>query len=191
MEYIRSFIAIELPQEVKQLLTGLQSRLKKGDYPVKWVEPGSIHLTLKFLGDVAADKIDLITTAIEVAASGTAPLRLAVSEPGVFPNPKRVQIIWVGLSGDLTLLTALQKSIEAEVSPLGFPTEARPFTPHLTLGRVRDYTSPEERQNLGGLIARTVLENQCRFEVKSVNLMRSQLTQRGAIYSCIQSVPLR
>ncbi|MDD4860406.1 MAG: RNA 2',3'-cyclic phosphodiesterase [Dehalococcoidales bacterium] len=191
MEFIRSFIAIELPEEIKRLLTSLQARLKKADYPVKWVEPNSIHLTLKFLGDVAADKIDLVTTATEIAAGGIKPFRLTVSETGVFPNPKRTQIIWVGLSGDLQPLTQLQLNIEAEVSPLGFPTEARGFTPHLTLGRVRDYASPEDRQALGELVAKTTLEDKVAFEVKSVNLMRSQLNRAGAVYSCLKSVPLK
>lgn len=191
MEYIRSFIAIELPEEIRQALSKIQSGLKKRDYPVKWVDPNGIHLTLKFLGDVAADKIDLVTTAIEVAASGILPFRLEVNELGVFPSPKRVQVIWVGLSGGLEPLAQLQKNIESEVSPLGFPTEARPFTPHLTLGRVRDYASPEERQSLGQLIAGTRLEAAYGFNVAVVNLMRSQLTREGAIYSCLKSIPLK
>ncbi len=185
METIRSFIAIELPEEVKQAINRLQSRLKREDYPVKWVGTNSIHLTLKFLGDITVDRVDPITRAIEKAAQSIPPFRLEVKELGVFPNPRRVQVIWVGLTGAVEPLCQLQQHIEATVNPLGFTTEARPFTAHLTLGRVRDNASPDERENLGQLIARTHFEGDYSFTVNSINLMKSQLTREGAIYSCL------
>ena len=110
MEHVRTFIAIELPDEVKSALSQIQSRLKSGSqYPVKWVNPHSIHLTLKFLGNVAAAKLDEITKAIEVAAKGTPPFHLKVKGLGVFPNPKKVQVVWVGIDGDIKQLNQLQK----------------------------------------------------------------------------------
>jgi len=192
VEQIRSFIAIELPDELKAEIKRVQAKLKSdGEAGVKWVDPRGIHLTLKFLGDVAADRIDEITGAIRVAVQGISPFRLEVKGLGVFPNLNRVRVVWVGLSGELDKLIQLARSIETNVSPLGFPTESREFTPHLTLARVGDRVPPDERQQLGQLIASTKFEAKSAIEVKAINLMKSQLTPQGAIYSRLNSVELK
>ena len=192
MEQIRSFIAIELPDEVKSALAQLQAQLKTGKQPpVKWVDPYSVHLTLKFLGNIAADKTGEITGAIEKAAQGVSPFQLEVKDLGVFPNFRRVRVVWVGISGEVAQLSQLQKHIESNLSPLGFAPEVRPFTPHLTLARVREQASPVEQQSFGQLIASTRFEGVYGFSVDSINLMRSQLTSEGAIHSQISSVKLK
>lgn len=192
MEIIRSFIAIELPDELKQELSRLEDRLKSGNQPpVKWVDPYSIHLTLKFLGNISIDKIGEITGAMEEAARGISPFHLEVSGLGAFPNLKRVQVVWVGLGGEISRLSQLQKRIESNLAPLGFTAESRAFTPHLTLARVRDQASPDERQRLGQSIASTGLEKSLDIRVDAVSLMKSQLTREGAIYSRIGSAELR
>ena len=192
MEQIRSFIAIELPDELKLGLTQLEARLKSANQPwVKWVNPYSIHLTLKFLGSIAADRTGQITRAIEEAVRGIPPFHLEVKDLGVFPNLRRVQVAWVGVGGELDKLGQLQQRIESNLAPLGFAPESRPFTPHLTLARVRDWASLEERQRFGQLIANTRFEAAYTIEVDAINLMRSQLTREGAIYSRISSVRLK
>jgi len=192
MEQVRSFIAIELPDEVKSGLAQLQAQLKTGKQPpVKWVNPYSIHLTLKFLGNIAVDKISEITGAMEAAAQGISPFHLKVKDLGVFPNLRRVQVVWVGVSGEVDQLSRLQQGIESNLSPLGFTPESRPFTPHLTLARLREQASPDERQSFGQLIASTRFEAVYDFSVDSINLIRSQLTREGAIYSRISSVKLK
>lgn len=186
MEKIRSFIAIELPQELKSALFQLQENLKSASSaPVRWVDPGNIHLTLKFLGDISPEITGRITSALEDAARDAHPFDIEVSGLGVFPNTKRVQIIWVGLAGELAKLEQLQKRIEAGLTPLGFPPEARPFTPHLTLARVRDYARPDDRLALGEVIAGTSFEQKYKIKVNAVLLMKSQLTREGPIYSKI------
>jgi 2'-5' RNA ligase len=190
MEQIRCFIAIELPEEVKAALSRLQAKLKSGEFPVKWVDPYSIHLTLNFLGNVNADMTGPITEAIKEGTEGIPALQLEIKDLGVFPNPRRVQVVWVGVSGDIDKLLQLQKGLETNLAKLGFAPEARAFTPHLTLGRVRERASPEERQKLGELIGSTKFETEHTFNVNSLNLMRSQLTREGAIYSQISSVKL-
>lgn len=191
MEVIRSFVAIELPDELRSMLTGLQSQMKSHTQsPVKWVDPSGVHLTLKFLGNVAGNRIAEITQTIEAASSGVPPFQLEVKGLGVFPSLKRVQIIWVGLEGDIAQLCQLQQRIESSLAPLGFPPEGRPFTPHLTLARVRERATPEERQSLGQFVASARFETVYRFGVDSVYLMRSQLTREGAIYSQIWAVKL-
>jgi 2'-5' RNA ligase len=192
MEQVRCFIAIELPDEVKAGLTRLQAQLKSGNPPpVKWVDPYGIHLTLKFLGNVAADRLSQITGAIEEAAQGIPPFHLEVKGLGVFPNLRRVQVAWVGISGEVDKLIQLQKRIESNLARLGFAPELRAFTPHLTLARVRDQASSDERQRLGQIIADTKFEATYTFPVEAISLMRSQLTREGAIYSQISSVELK
>jgi len=190
MEQIRCFIAVELPEEIRAALSRLQAKLKSGEFPVKWVDPYSIHLTLKFLGNVNPDMTGPITEAIKGGTEGIPPLKLEIKGLGVFPNPRRVQVVWVGMSGDVEKLLQLQKGLESRLAKLGFAPEARAFTPHLTLGRVRERASPEERQKLGELIGSTKFETEHTFNVNSLSLMRSQLTREGAIYSQISSVKL-
>jgi 2'-5' RNA ligase len=191
MEQLRCFIAVELPEEVKAGLSRLQAKLKSGnDFPVKWVDPYSTHLTLKFLGNVNADMTGPISEAMAEAAKGVSPFQLEIKGLGVFPNLRRVQVIWVGIIGEVEKLLQLQKGIESNLARLGFAPEARAFTPHLTLGRVRERASADEQQKLGELIAGTRFETALALKVNAINLIRSQLTREGAIYSRISSVEL-
>ena len=191
MEQVRSFIAVELPDGLKVELTRLQARLRLGEPSwVKWVNPNAIHLTLKFLGSIAVDRISEITRAMEEATQGISPFHLEVKDLGAFPNLRRVQVIWVGISGEIDKLNQLQQHLESNLARLGFASETRPFTPHLTLARIRNRSSNDERQRLGQLIATTNFTAAYAIKVDAINLMRSQLTREGAIYSRISSVGL-
>jgi 2'-5' RNA ligase len=190
MEQIRSFIAVELPDETKLKLKQLEAQLKSGRrYAMKWVAPDSIHLTLKFLGNIAIDRTGEITGAIEEAARGISPFQVNVTGLGVFPNSKRVQVTWVGLDGQTEKLVQLQQNIESGMEKLGFIPEKRRFTPHLTIARFRDHASPGERQDFGQLIA-SIRFDAGPFIVDSISLMKSQLTREGAIYTRISSIKL-
>jgi len=192
MEQIRSFIAIELPGELKSGLSQLQAQLKAaGHAPVKWVDPYSSHLTLKFLGNIAADRVGEITRVMEAAAREISPFHLEVRGLGAFPNLRRVQVVWVGVGGEVEQLGQLQRSIESGLAPLGFAPESREFRPHLTIARLRERASLDEQQSFGQLIGSTGFETVYRFGVDSVNLMRSQLTREGAIYTRISSARLK
>jgi len=191
MEQIRSFIAIELPDELKLELDQLETRLKSVQQSwVKWVDPDSIHLTLKFLGNIALDRTGEITRAMEEAAQGISPFQLQVSGLGVFPNLRRVQVAWVGMSGEIDKLGQLQQRIESNMANLGFAPESRRFTPHLTIARLRNQASLNERQRFGKLIADTQFIT-ATIEVDAISLMKSQLTREGAIYSRISLVKLK
>ena len=192
MEQVRCFIAIGLTDEIKAGLKDLQAQLKSGGQaPVKWVDPYSIHLTLKFLGGVNADKIPPITAAMKEATSGVAPFSLKVEGVGAFPNLRRVQVVWVGVGGEVDKLAHLQQRLESNLAGMGFAPEKRRFTPHLTLARVRDRASSGEREGLGELIAGTEFEPAYSFPVEAVSLMKSQLTREGAIYSRIGTAELK
>jgi len=158
---------------------------------VKWVDPESIHLTLKFLGNIAAGTIPELTKAISEAARGIAPLRLELGELGVFPNLRALRVVWVGLGGEIATLSVIQENIESALTPLGFPPERRAFSPHLTLGRVRERASPEERRRLGEAVASLKIDTKLSFTVDSLSLMRSRLTREGAFYSRLSSVALQ
>ena len=192
MALIRAFIAVELPSGLKNELAELETQLKKASPPVvKWVEPNSIHVTLKFLGEISEDSIEELMLAIEETAQGILPFQLEVRGVGAFPNLERPQVLWTGVKGELEKIAQLQKRIESNTEQLGSPRESRAFSPHLTLGRVRDEAGPNERRRLGKLLADTTFTALHNVDVDAVNLMKSQLTPGGAIYSCIGSVKLK
>jgi 2'-5' RNA ligase len=190
MEQIRAFIAIELPSRLKLELGKLQTQLKmQRQNWVKWVDPNSIHLTLKFLGNIDINSTGQITKEMEGAARGISPFFLEVKDLGVFPNLRRVQVAWVKVSGEIDKVVQLQQNLESNLEYLGFVPEKRRFTPHLTLARLRDQAKPEERQKFGQLIASTGFKSDP-FKVDTVSLMRSQLTNHGAVYSQLNIVQL-
>jgi len=191
METIRAFIAIELPAELRQELARLQAELKADNrLRIKWVNPDGIHLTLKFLGNIPVSDTDRITQAMTDAARQITPFYLKTETLGAFPNLKRAQVVWVGLGGETDKLKQLQQLIETNLTQLGFAAEQRQFKPHLTLARLGREVSPAERQHLGEFIASTRFEMGERMKVDSINLIRSQLTREGAVYSRISSAEL-
>lgn len=192
MALIRAFIAVELPAEVKKELAELEAQLKKNSPQiVRWVDSNNIHITLKFLGEIPEESIDELMLAMEEGANGIKPFNLEVSGVGAFPNMERARVVWVGVKGDLAQISQLQKNIEGNTEQLGFPREARGFTPHLTVGRVRNEASSNERQRLGKVLAETRFTATNKIVVNALNLMRSQLNSNGAIYTRLGSVQLK
>jgi len=191
VEQIRSFIAIELPDVLKRELSQLEAQLKLSQpSSVKWVDPYGIHLTLKFLGNIATDLIGDITRVMEESSGRIPPFRLEVKNLGVFPNIRRTQVVWVGVGGEVDKLAQLQRRIESNLAQLGFTPESRPFTPHLTLARLRPQAASNERQKFGQFVVDTEFTAISAIEVDTISLMRSQLTREGAVYSQISSVGL-
>lgn len=191
MEQIRSFIAVELPDPVKDSLSSLKDRLRPAEHPyVKWVETEGIHLTLKFLGNIAQERVPQIIGAIAEASQGVSPFQIQIGGLGAFPSLQRPQVIWVAIIGEVERLITLQRGIDQALVSLGFTPESRPFTPHLTLGRLRERASPGERKRIGDLMMLTKFEGGPAMEVSEISLMRSRLTPKGAIYSRIASVRL-
>lgn len=191
MEPVRAFVAIELPAPFRKSLEEMQAGLKAGNPPpAKWVSPEGSHLTLAFLGNVGADRIEAITQAMERAAAGVIPFDLKMGRPGAFPAINRAQVIWVGLEGDLEKLRELKIRLDAELIPLGFPPEERAFTPHLTLARLRGRLSPPEGGRLARLISDTAPKTFPAMNVTQLSLMRSYLNREGAIYRRLSQAAL-
>ena len=184
MDVVRSFVAIDLPAGVRTELTSLEEKLKARRHPfVKWVDPESMHLTLKFLGNVAVDSVPQIVGAMSRVAGMHSPFKLQVADTGAFPNWQRPQVVWVGMGGELDRLNSLQKELESVLSPLGFPPESRPFSAHLTLGRLRDRVTPDDRRRFAGFAQTVEFKTSLSFEVNAIRLMKSHLTSAGPIYS--------
>lgn len=183
-QQVRSFIAIELPKELTSGLLKLQAEIKSSGYNfVKWVTPEGIHLTLKFLGNIPAQKVSEIATALTKASEGISPFQLETTGLGAFPSLNHPNVFWLGVGGDLDKLTTLQKRIDDVLEPKGFSKEKRAFTPHLTLARIRETASPQNRRDFGGLICKTPFDVHYTIKVASISLMRSQLLPGGAVYS--------
>ena len=183
-EVIRSFIAIELPGEMVKQLKGFQADLKlPGGHAAKWVDPGSMHLTLKFLGNVEVKRLTAVKDETAIAVGLSRRFHLFTGRTGFFPDHRRPRVFWLGLEGNVEALVTLHKSIDEAMSKLGYARENRPFTAHLTLARLREESSSNDRTDFARTVQARVFEPPCNIEVNSVALMRSQLTARGAIYT--------
>jgi 2'-5' RNA ligase len=190
METIRSFIAIELPDEVKETVALIIKRLRPAQHRyVKWVAPEGTHMTVKFLGNIYSSQIPQITDIMKTAAGKVPPLDLRLGRLGMFPNEQRPRVIWVALEGNTEPLAAMQREIEQALAPMGFAPENRAFTPHLTLGRVRDNASSDDRMEIAGVVKEKRIDYEASFTLRELSLMKSTLTPTGAIYNRLDSAP--
>lgn len=182
---MRLFVAVNLPGGVRDDLSRAAAPLRETPFPVKWIEPDGVHLTLKFLGDVVEERVPAVVSGIEDACRGVMVFTLGMSGFGAFPSPQRPRVIWVGCE-PVPALELLQHGMEREMQLLGFPLDGRPFQPHLTLGRVRRGAGA-----LPGFAALLdALSFECEFLVESVDLMQSTLSRAGARYTRRHAVPL-
>jgi len=154
---------------------------------VNWVKPENIHLTLKFLGEVDEDRIPSIKGVVREGLQGERSLFLSLDGLGVFPNPRAPRVIWVGIEGEGERLKRLQEKLESAMEEEGFPREARSFSPHVTLGRVRSRGGALGLMDLIHGLGRVQLGS---YSARSIELMRSQLQPAGAIYSIMEAFPL-
>jgi len=186
-ELIRTFVCIEIPDSIKQKMEDLENRLRRIDAQVSWVKPSNVHLTLKFLGGVAADMIEAVSAAVERSARATTTFELEVQGTGCFPSPRSPRVFWVGLGSLPDALVQLYTSLEQELARLGFEREKRRFAPHLTIGRLR---TPRNGAELAQKLIDIGFESE-KFVAREVVVMRSQLKPTGSIYTPLSSSPLR
>lgn len=188
MADLRLFIAAEITGEMRSKLGELIERLSSPKDGVKWVRPGSIHLTLKFLGSVKEDDLGMVKEAGEEGVSGFKgmdDISLAVRGLGTFPGRNRPRVIWVGLDGDVERLGAVRDSLEETFAKIGFPKEGRDFRPHLTLGRVKGGV---DRKTIGRIeeMKDIVLGD---IVVSGLHLFKSDLRPTGAVYTSLFYYP--
>ena len=185
---IRSFIAILVPQAGIQALEDAVKRLDLDiGGSVRWVRPEGIHLTLKFMGDIQAEMVERVLAALPPVAARFPPFELSISGFGVFPNPRRPQVLWAGLHGDLETLLELQSAVDDAVGELGLSKEQRRFNPHLTLGRVRRDVPDGQLRKIGRVMEDAELPGAPSWTADKVNLMRTELDPNGSRHYLVGS----
>ena len=190
-ETLRVFVAIELPQHAREALAALVRELGrarvKGLVPVR---PHGIHLTLKFLGDVPRAEIEPIVAQVSRVVSGSRGFTLTLDGVGVFPGGAAPRVLWVGVDGDLPPLLEVQRGIEGVLADLGHTREAREFSPHLTVARVRRGTPSVDRRRARDALLSAPWVLGLRIDVASISLMSSELSPDGARYHRLAHMPL-
>ncbi len=187
---IRTFIAIDLSPAIKSALDTLIKKLKShGSLPVRWTAAQNIHITLKFLGDIDERRLPELKTRLISAVQGVQPFSLQVGKLGAFPNANRARIIWVGCQLEPAGFL-LQKSVEEATLEMGFPREKRPFSPHLTIGRVNTTSSSQDLAALARLIRETPVEWLGTQPVAGIRVYRSDLLPGGSRYTPLYDISL-
>ncbi len=192
MALLRAFIASELPPALQDSIHTATADLRTslGEGLIRWVPAHNVHLTLKFLGDVSTSSLDLIKQMLTTEAAQFPAFDVQVEGLGCYPNIRRPRVLWVGLKAPAEL-ASLQHAIEAAAERLGYESEERDFSPHLTIGRVRQNASSGDVHKI-----RTGMES-CRVgllgsaRVDAVHLFKSELRPEGSIYTKLFSAPLQ
>jgi len=191
MAVIRSFIAIDLPKHIQDPLDQViqEFQAQNPHSAVRWVPARNIHLTLKFLGEVSSNNLELLTKILQAEIPRHRCFEIKVGTLGAFPSIHRPRVIWIGVEAPGDLMS-LQRSIEAETTRLGYAPEERPFSAHLTLGRVSHNASPDEVRVIGEMLKGCTVGQLGATTVERVRLFRSDLEPGGAIYTPLYTFPL-
>ena len=179
---MRTFIAIEISEEIRNALAQAQSHLKYAGADVKWVEPVNIHLTLKFLGEITEEKCAKVKAALDSVAAATKPFELSIKDIGAFPKIEYPRVIWIGLDKGAKETTEIAAKVDEGLSKLGFEKKSRPFAAHLTIGRVR---SAKNRDALKEKVTSHKTQVTSPYLITSMILFQSTLTSRGSIYTML------
>ncbi|MFQ6103494.1 MAG: RNA 2',3'-cyclic phosphodiesterase [Candidatus Glassbacteria bacterium] len=182
---MRLFLAVLLPEDLKEALGHLITELSGTGASVKWVDPGNVHLTLKFLGEVEQWREPVIYEVSRLAAKEVKPFRLKVENVGAFPSLKRPRVIWVGV-GHSSHMATLHSRIEEGFQRIGFHLEKRAWTPHLTIGRVK---GTWRLKSLESKLAQSHFAPYT-FRVSGIHLVKSTLRPEGPIYTTLRNIPL-
>jgi 2'-5' RNA ligase len=191
MAVIRSFIAIDLSSAVQERLVQVLDQLSsKFDRKiVRWVQVEKIHLTLKFLGDVPVSEIQTIHKILDETLIKQPKFSFEVARLGAFPSIRNPRIIWVGVEAPPTL-TEIKLELDRQLGESGYSKDKKPFSPHLTLGRVSKNARSNEIKNLSKVIQSSRIGIVGRERVEAVHLFKSVLQPSGAVYSKIATCPL-
>jgi 2'-5' RNA ligase len=189
---LRSFVAVEIPAEIQGALARSIAPLQKAlpDQLIRWVAPQNVHLTLKFLGDVSPANLEQLAGALKAEALTHDPFTMSVGGLGAFPNPRRARILWIGLEAPAALM-ALLRGVEAVSARLGYPSEDRPFSPHLTVGRVRQNVSGSDLLRICTALEGTLVGTLGTVRVAALHIFKSDLQPGGSVYTHLYTIPLK
>ena len=185
---MRAFVAIEVPDAVKAGMETVQSLLKSSGVEAAWSRPAGIHLTLKFLGETAEGLVPQIMAALARALSATERFRLCIEGVGAFPNPASARVVWLGVTGGAGRLAVLQSAVESALVEVGLERDARLYTPHLTLGRIRHIRRRDVWLKRLEALGNVKLPG---FDVTAVSLIESERRPAGAVYRELGRVVLQ
>ena len=174
---MRLFAAVPVSEPAREQILKLLGKLREAGWPVRWVHDEGLHMSLKFFGEVAPERLDVIAEALRFAAHGADALALELGELGAFPSRNRPRVLWVGVQAPAAL-ELLQDRIERGCEAIGFPPEGAPFQPHITLGRLRE----GQRLPPGGLDDHAEGFEQVTFVAQQLVLYESVLTTGGPRY---------
>jgi RNA 2',3'-cyclic 3'-phosphodiesterase len=181
---MRTFVAINIPASERTALHASLAAVRERPIPMRWSEPDALHLTLKFLGEIDGSEIAALDVALRDVAARHAALAMEIGGFGAFPSLRRATVLWIGISAEPHLM-ALQRDTELALSRLGYPREQRPFRPHITVARLQGGGRPADVQRLAGFN-----DYSSRVTVTSIDLMRSQLSPRGARHDVLMRATL-
>ncbi len=191
MSLLRTFIALEIPQEIQQIIYKEIAHLRDTiGTLIRWVPSENMHLTLKFLGNISPANLDLVTQMIRAEADSCQAFVMQVGGLGSFPSPKRPRVIYIGLQAPAEL-EALQHGIESATTRLGYESEERGFSPHLTVGRVRNNISASDQQKIQRALAGMQIDSLGTARVDWLHLYNSELKPTGSVYMRLFSAPLK
>jgi RNA 2',3'-cyclic 3'-phosphodiesterase len=191
MSLLRAFIAVEIPIAVRQAVGEATSDLQKGiGSLVRWVPMENMHLTLKFLGDISPLNVDMLTQMIRSEVDLYNCFEIQFNGLSSFPNLKRPRVIYIGIRAPATLV-ALHRGIEAASRRLGYESEERGFSPHLTIGRVKQNVTGTEQQAIRRALEGAKIDSLGTARVDSVDLFKSDLKSTGSVYTRLYSAPLK
>jgi len=185
---IRAFVALELSESLKDGILSLIDELRGAGVRASWSRAATLHLTLKFLGDVEEALLPDLVTALEAAAAEVPPFTFDTTSMGAFPSPTRPRVVWLGVE-PADGLYSLQEAVERELTPLGLPREKRRFHPHITLGRIRDAGTVSSVVDLPALIAELPVPRG-RTSADEFELIESTLSPRGARHETLEVIRL-
>jgi RNA 2',3'-cyclic 3'-phosphodiesterase len=183
---MRLFAALPIPDPGRAAIISLLDELGRSDWPVRWVRPEGIHLTLKFYGEVAPERLDVIEETVRFAVAGARPIPLRLTQLGAFPTSNRPRVLWIGLEAPATL-ELLQDRLERGGEEIGFPPEGAPYRPHVTLGRVRE----GHRLPSGAIERYEIPDEGPSFLAEELVLYESVLTSDGPRYQPRLVLPLQ
>lgn len=181
---MRVFIAIDLSPEAKKEIEKFYKKvLFKKHWPVKWEKPEKLHLTLVFLGEIKKTKLQPIKSAIKKVIRNFKPFLISFKGLGCWPEFAYPRVIWLGLKGDLKSLAMIQKNLEKELIKIGFNLEIKPFSPHITLGRIKNECEYKERIEIGRQLRRYMIYDLgSKINVDKIVIYESKLKPTGSVY---------
>jgi RNA 2',3'-cyclic 3'-phosphodiesterase len=193
MNLLRAFIALEIPPKVQEDLYRATSNLRRGTGSlIRWVPAENMHLTLKFLGDISPTNVEFLTQMIRTEAEAYHCFEIRLTGLGIFPNSKRPRVIYIGIQAPAEL-ESLQHAVESGTRRLGYESEDRSFSPHLTIGRVKNALriSAADQQKIQRALEETKIDSLGTARVNSVHLYKSDLQSTGSVYTKLYSAQLK